>query len=302
MYPVVFSAAPSHAFLQAAPRQAMSVALSHSHPHLHYSAAVSPNSFGVGGGPYFGVGTGVGSHAAFGSLPMAIGYTQVPMPGCESVPPEMMATHSMLSMTATNLMTPMTPPVVAFPDDLFMGHRGFSQRAWIGAQTAATFARDDFITAGAAEIAAALDVAEPGSLLCPITQAMYRDPCFVPESGNTYERDALEQYWASTPEPRDPLTNMTLTSTVLYPNWGVRREVQRFLQEQPQYVPQGWSDRDVPRPTLVPTPMPTPVPRTEVSRPRVEIRRRYGEPLCRRIRLALLAHRQRRIGVSEINA
>ncbi|CAK8995765.1 U-box domain-containing protein, partial [Durusdinium trenchii] len=33
-----------------------------------------------------------------------------------------------------------------------------------------------------------------GVLLCPITQVMFRDPVFIPESGNTYERSAIETY------------------------------------------------------------------------------------------------------------
>eukprot|EP00930_Biecheleria_cincta_P065724 TRINITY_DN5159_c0_g1_i1.p1 TRINITY_DN5159_c0_g1~~TRINITY_DN5159_c0_g1_i1.p1 ORF type:complete len:323 (-),score=45.08 TRINITY_DN5159_c0_g1_i1:184-1152(-) len=89
-------------------------------------------------------------------------------------------------------------------------------------------------------------VIEPEGLLCPITQVMFQDPCFVPESGNTYERTAIEQYWHTVPQPRDPLTNVTLSNTTLYSNWGMRREIQRFLEEHADYIPQGWSDRTVP--------------------------------------------------------
>jgi hypothetical protein len=35
------------------------------------------------------------------------------------------------------------------------------------------------------------EVEEPAHLLCSITLALLRDPVFVPQSGNTYERDAL---------------------------------------------------------------------------------------------------------------
>jgi hypothetical protein len=35
---------------------------------------------------------------------------------------------------------------------------------------------------------------EPVHLLCPITRVMYRDPVFVAESGNTYEREAIEGF------------------------------------------------------------------------------------------------------------
>eukprot|EP00913_Durusdinium_trenchii_P015858 g14903.t1 len=95
--------------------------------------------------------------------------------------------------------------------------------------------------------------AEPSVLLCPITQVMFRDPVFIPESGNTYERSAIETYWSGRPKcPRDPLTNVSLSGT-LYTNWGLRREVQSFLDEHPSYVPQGWEDRSVPVPAQLPS-------------------------------------------------
>jgi len=98
------------------------------------------------------------------------------------------------------------------------------------------------------------DVEEPDQLLCPITHVMYRDPCFVPESGNTYERSAIEKYWASTSSARDPLTNTVLTIQTLHTNWGMRRQVQRFLDEHPSYLPQGWPHRDVPAATSLKRP------------------------------------------------
>lgn len=95
-------------------------------------------------------------------------------------------------------------------------------------------------------------VTEPDQLLCPITHAMYRDPVFVPESGNTYEREAITKYWASALPPRDALTNTIITNKELHTNWGVRREVQCFLDAHPGYVPQGWPDRKVPVPAKAP--------------------------------------------------
>ncbi|CAE7600137.1 unnamed protein product [Symbiodinium natans] len=90
-------------------------------------------------------------------------------------------------------------------------------------------------------------IVEPSVLICPITQTMYQDPVFVPESGNTYERHALEQYWESCKPPRDPLTNTALQQRTVYTNWGIRREVQGFLEQFPSYVPQGWDSRALPR-------------------------------------------------------
>lgn len=90
-------------------------------------------------------------------------------------------------------------------------------------------------------------VVEPEQLLCSITHVMFRDPVFVPGSGNSYERSALLQYWATTPgPPRDPLSNVALQGRDVHTNWGLRRDVQRFLDLHPAYVPEGWPDRSVP--------------------------------------------------------
>ena len=94
-------------------------------------------------------------------------------------------------------------------------------------------------------------VVEPSSLCCPVMQTLFRDPVFVPDSGNTYERDALMTFWrasqmAAAP-PRDPLNNTVLTSTQVFVNWDKRREVAAWLQDNPGYVPSGWAGRsDIP--------------------------------------------------------
>lgn len=119
------------------------------------------------------------------------------------------------------------------------------------------------------------NVTEPEGLLCPITQVMFQDPCFVPESGNTYERAAIEQYWETVPQPRDPLTNTTLSNTTLYSNWGMRREVQRFLDEHKDYLPQGWSNRAVP-PAASPVPAPTMQQQQQQQQPPQQQRRRHS--------------------------
>jgi hypothetical protein len=97
------------------------------------------------------------------------------------------------------------------------------------------------------------EVDEPDALLCPITREVFKDPVFVGESGNTYERGALESFWKRLElTKRDPLTNKELTDTSIFVNWDKRREVQRFLDAHPSYAPQGWSSRAVPRPTPIP--------------------------------------------------
>eukprot|EP00960_Hanusia_phi_P050913 760495-Hanusia_phi.AAC.1 len=94
------------------------------------------------------------------------------------------------------------------------------------------------------------NVEEPYQLCCPIMGVMYRDPVFVPGSGNTYERSAIESFWRNRihgTKPRDPLTNIDLKGETVYVNWDKRREVATWLAEHPEYIPCGWSTRsDVP--------------------------------------------------------
>lgn len=89
---------------------------------------------------------------------------------------------------------------------------------------------------------------EPEHLRCPILHTLYRDPVFVIDSGNTYDREAILGFWSTSPEPRDPLTNTVLPSTEVRTNWGVRREVQTFLDRHPDFLPEGWDSRELPPP------------------------------------------------------
>eukprot|EP00854_Cymbomonas_tetramitiformis_P007442 gene7442-8861_t len=91
-------------------------------------------------------------------------------------------------------------------------------------------------------MAAQLD--EPETLVCPITGQVFLDPVFVPEAGNTYEREALEQFWEAW-GARDPLSRVALRSREVHTNQGKRREVQAFLDKHPAYTPQGWANRHV---------------------------------------------------------
>ena len=89
---------------------------------------------------------------------------------------------------------------------------------------------------------------EPEHLLCPITRAMFRDPVFVPASGNTYERAAVARFWSGSSRARDPLTNATLRSRSVYTNWDKRREVADWLTANPTTTPSGWDSRTPPAP------------------------------------------------------
>jgi hypothetical protein len=95
------------------------------------------------------------------------------------------------------------------------------------------------------EAPAAEEEEEPQWLCCPITHTMFRDPVFVCESGNTYERAAIEMFWSTAAGGlRDPLTNRPLTTRTLYINWDKRREVTAWLSERPTIVPAGWDSRN----------------------------------------------------------
>lgn len=108
------------------------------------------------------------------------------------------------------------------------------------------------------EVAGGTAMDEPEHLLCPILQALYRDPVFVIDSGNTYERDAVLEFWERVGEARDPLTNVRLASREVRTNWGVRREVQGFLDRNPAYLPFGWDSRALLPPDRPPPPPPEP--------------------------------------------
>ena len=60
-------------------------------------------------------------------------------------------------------------------------------------------------------------VEEPDALCCPITHCVLRDPVFVPESGTTYEREALLNFWSTcTGQRRDVISNQPVSSETAY--------------------------------------------------------------------------------------
>jgi len=60
-------------------------------------------------------------------------------------------------------------------------------------------------------------VEEPDALCCPITHCVLRDPVFVPESGTTYEREALLNFWSTCAGGRrDVLSNQPVSSDTVY--------------------------------------------------------------------------------------
>lgn len=89
---------------------------------------------------------------------------------------------------------------------------------------------------------------EPEDLTCPITKMMFLDPVFVAGSGNTYERNAIETFWRTRRDKRDPLTNENIKNVNLFTNWTKRREVDAWLTRHPEQTPEGWTSRQIPHP------------------------------------------------------
>ena len=52
--------------------------------------------------------------------------------------------------------------------------------------------------------------------MCPITQQVMVDPVMVAQTGNTYDRPAIEQWWES--NKTDPLTNTEVENPILIQN------------------------------------------------------------------------------------
>ncbi len=72
----------------------------------------------------------------------------------------------------------------------------------------------------------------PGSFYCPITQEVFIDPVTTWD-GQTYERDAITEWFARAQPPRSPSTNLELPSTVLFPNTALKSAIHTFLEQRP---------------------------------------------------------------------
>lgn len=93
-------------------------------------------------------------------------------------------------------------------------------------------------------------VEPPDTICCPITLALFRDPVVI-ATGFSYEREAINKYWqnGSGRGPTCPKTNLRVDPCRVITNWAVRAAVERWLDENPEYQPEGWDSRE-----LLPTP------------------------------------------------
>merc|ERR1711964_222827 len=69
----------------------------------------------------------------------------------------------------------------------------------------------------------------PAEMMCSILMNVMRDPVIIVETGNTYERKSLQQYWNTREQnygsKKCPITNKTLTSTLLTNNTAIRNMI-----------------------------------------------------------------------------
>ena len=70
----------------------------------------------------------------------------------------------------------------------------------------------------------------PEDLCCPITCEIMKDPVLCVEDGHTYERVAVEQ-WFATGARTSPATSAELESTALAPNHMARKLIAALLEE-----------------------------------------------------------------------
>ena len=96
---------------------------------------------------------------------------------------------------------------------------------------------------GGDPVAQRVNVEEPAHLMCPITITMMRDPVMLVESGHTYERAAIERHLRSS--QIDPRSHVTVGSTQLSTNWGIRNAVEEWLEANQGVTPDGWDTRDM---------------------------------------------------------
>ena len=112
---------------------------------------------------------------------------------------------------------------------------------------------------------------EPRDLMCSITWEMFRDPVILVESGETYERAAIEEHLSRrNTDPTDPNSNVPLRSTLIVPNHAIRRNVETWLSNNPDRTPGGWDSREM-RPLTRSSPRTRRAPRISYYQPDVAV-------------------------------
>eukprot|EP00899_Mesostigma_viride_P016141 jgi/Mesvir1/24528/Mv21868-RA.1 len=83
----------------------------------------------------------------------------------------------------------------------------------------------------------------PAQYLCPISHDIMRDPVLLVESGQTYERVSIEQWFARGNET-DPLTNVRVTNKTLAPVLSLRSLIEQWVERQSEQQRLGIADMD----------------------------------------------------------
>lgn len=83
----------------------------------------------------------------------------------------------------------------------------------------------------------------PENLLDPISLSMFRDPVVI-VSGRTFDRATITACFERQPLIC-PLTRQQLDTARLITDWGKRGDCERFLDEHPDFVPDGWATREL---------------------------------------------------------
>lgn len=73
------------------------------------------------------------------------------------------------------------------------------------------------------------EIEVPEDFVCPITHEILQDPVLI-EDGFTYERSAILE-WFSKEKITSPMTNAVLTSTEVYSNDKLKREIENYMKK-----------------------------------------------------------------------
>ena len=123
---------------------------------------------------------------------------------------------------------------------------------------------------GGDPVAQRAKVEEPDHLICPITREMFRNPVMLVESGQTYERAAIERHLRL--KCTDPSTNVPIKSTRVMTNRNTRMAVEAWLDDNPDVTPDGWD-----KPEMLPPFHRAPAQPMEYHRPDLEVLREWRE-------------------------
>lgn len=96
------------------------------------------------------------------------------------------------------------------------------------------------------------------ALKCPLTKEYCRDPVILVDcsnqdttdsrGGHTYERQAIVNHIQSSRGGyvTDPASNVRMSQPKLVINWNIRKLMEQFLQEHPDFTPESWPNRVIP--------------------------------------------------------